>query len=436
MTDTSSAPFPQAPDPRRTQLRRMKIGAIALLVAMVSGFITSHAMGGQGAWAWVRAFCEAATVGALADWFAVVALFRRPMGLPIPHTAVIPANKERIADNLAAFVSKHFLDPETLLDKLRSVDPASRLGAWLSEPQQVALLSQGARKLALQMLDLLDEQAVRKIILDFVTRGLRRWDAAQGAGEVMGLLTRDGRHRQLLDAALERMSGYLGQEEVRARASDLLVKYARREWPRIIGTVDRISSVGGMADRLADRLAQALMQELQDILSTPEHPVRRNYEAWVADYIERLRTDPDVAAQVRAIQQRLIDEPRVQEYVRGLWDEIHAALRRDLSAEDSAMSRHLEGALRGLGHRLDTDGNLREAVNTHLLAAAGKLIQRLRVSATSHIARTVRNWDEKHLVDELELSVGRDLQYIRFNGTLVGGLIGLLLHAVVLLIHA
>jgi uncharacterized membrane-anchored protein YjiN (DUF445 family) len=191
-----------------------------------------------------------------------------------------------------------------------------------------------------------------------------------------------------------------------------------------------------MADRLADRLAQALMQELQDILATPEHPVRQNYEAWVADYIERLRTDPDVAEQVRAIQQRLIDEPRVQEYVRGLWDEIHAALRRDLSSEDSAMSRHLESALRGMGHRLDTDENLRDTVNTHILAAAEKLIQRLRASATSHISRTVRNWDEKHLVDELELSVGRDLQYIRFNGTLVGGLIGLVLHALVLLINA
>src|SRR5690606_16215644 len=156
---------------RRTQLRRMKIGAAALLVAMICGFITSHVMGGQGVWAWVRAFCEAATVGALADWFAVVALFRRPLGLHIPHKEIIPANKERIGDNLASFVSEHFLDPDTLLDKLRGLDPAKRLGVWLSEPQQVSLLSQGARKLALQMLDLLDEQAVRRVILNFVTNG-------------------------------------------------------------------------------------------------------------------------------------------------------------------------------------------------------------------------------------------------------------------------
>src|SRR5690606_30902962 len=242
MIEPSTASSPQTVDRRQTQLRRMKIGATGLLVAMICGLITSHVMGGQGGWAWVRAFCAAATVGALADWFAVVALSRRPMGLPLPHTAIIPANKDRIGDNLANFVSKHFLDPDTLLEKLKGLDPARRLGVWLSEPQQVSLLSQGARKLALQMLNLLDEQAVRQVILNFVTKGLRRWDAASGAGEVMGLLTRDGRHRRLLDAALERMSVYLGQEEVRTRASDLLVKYARKEWPRIVGTVDRISS--------------------------------------------------------------------------------------------------------------------------------------------------------------------------------------------------
>src|SRR5690554_3261565 len=150
-------------DPRRTALRRMKIAAAALLVAMISGFIVSHVMGGQGAWAWVRAFCEAATVGALADWFAVVALFRHPLGLPIPHTAIIPGNKERIGDNLAVFVRDHFLDPDTLLEKLKIFDPAARLGEWLSEPEQAKRVSEAARQIAVQVLDLLDETAVRKV---------------------------------------------------------------------------------------------------------------------------------------------------------------------------------------------------------------------------------------------------------------------------------
>jgi uncharacterized membrane-anchored protein YjiN (DUF445 family) len=231
-----------ASEARRTQLRRMKIAALALLVAMVCGFITSHVMGGQGAWAWVRAFCEAATVGALADWFAVVALFRRPMGLPIPHTAIIPSNKDRIGDNLAVFVRDHFLDPDTLMEKLRVFDPAARLARWLGRPRQARALSEGARNVALQTLDLLDDRAVRGVIQEFVVKNLRRWDAADTAGEVLGLLTRDGRHQELLDAALERLGGYLGDEDVKARASSLLVKFAKKEWPRIIAAVDVVKS--------------------------------------------------------------------------------------------------------------------------------------------------------------------------------------------------
>lgn len=443
MTDTPQSASPSAKafitrsalasQARRAQLRRMKIAALALLVAMISGFITSHVMGGQGAWAWVRAFCEAATVGALADWFAVVALFRRPMGLPIPHTAIIPSNKDRIGDNLAVFVRDHFLDPDTLMDKLRGFDPAARLSRWLARPKQAHALSDGARRVALQTLDLLDDSAVRGVIQEFVVKMLRRWDAAGTAGEVLGLLTRDGRHQELLDAAMERLGGYLGDEDVKERASALLVKFARKEWPRIIKAVDVIASVEGIADNLADRLARALVQELRDVLSEPDHPVRRDYEAWVLDYIARLRTDPALAAQVEAMKQRAIDHPKVQEYVQGLWDDIHAALRRDLSDEQSALAAHLENALLALARKLGEDPDLREAINGHVLGAARRLTGRLRIGVTEHISRTVKLWDERHLVEELELSVGRDLQYIRFNGTLVGGLIGVLLHAAVLL---
>ncbi|NGM86826.1 DUF445 domain-containing protein [Parapusillimonas sp. SGNA-6] len=421
------------PDPRRAALRRMKIAAAALLAAMVSGFIISHLMGGQGAWAWVRAFCEAATVGALADWFAVVALFRHPLGLPIPHTAIIPSNKERIGDNLAVFVRDHFLEPDILLEKLKIFDPATRLGEWLSEPEQSRRVSQAARELAVQVLDLLDETAVRKVIQGFVIDNLQRWDASRSAGDVLGLLTRDGRHQRLLDEALRRMAGYLEHDEVKDRASGLLLKHARKEWPRIIGAVGLVSSTDTMADKLAEKLARALINELHDVLSQPDHPVRQDYERWVIDYIRRLGTDADVAAQVEAMKQRLIAHPAVQEYVQNLWNEIHAALRRDLATPASAMARHLDKALQGIGKKLATDPALRDALNNHLLSGAQRLTETLRSGVTQHISRTVKNWDERHLVDELELSVGRDLQYIRFNGTLVGGLIGLILHGAVLL---
>ncbi len=409
----------------------MKLGALGLLAAALAGFALSHAMGGQGPWAWVRAFCEAAVVGALADWFAVVALFKRPLGLPIPHTAIIPSNKARLADNLAVFVRDHFLDPDALLQRLQVFDPASRLAAWLGEPAQARAVAGMARTWLAQALDLLDERAVRTAMQEFVVARLRAWDAGATAGEVMGLLTRDGRHHQLLDEALRRLAGYLDEEGVKARVSALMVKYARKEWPRIVRTLDLVKPVDGIADSLADKLARAMMDELHEVLSRPDHPMRRDYEAWVEAYIARLRDDQALRAQIDQIKSRLIDQPTVRDYVQGLWDEIHASLRRNLESEDSPLARHLEQSLLKLGGHLAANPGLRAAINEHVMAGARSLADRLRAGVTEHIAQTVKDWDERRLVDELELSVGRDLQYIRYNGTLVGGLIGVALHALV-----
>ncbi len=421
-------------DPRAAQLRRMKAIAAAMLLAMVSGFVLAHVMGGAGPWAWVSAFCEAATVGALADWFAVVALFRRPLGLPIPHTAVIPRSKERIGDSLAVFVRDHFLEPQTLLSRLEVFDPASRLGRWLSRPEQSRRLAGMARGWALQALDLLDERAVREGIQEFLLARVQSWNAAATAGEVLGLLTTDGRHQALLDEALRRLAAHLDEPGVKQRVSDLLVRHARREWPRLVGTVDWVRPVEGIADSLADRIAHALLEELDAILREPGHTLRRDYERWLQDYIVRLREDPALAARAEAIKQRLIDHPGVQDYVHGLWNQVRTALRQDLEREDGVLAAHLERSLGGLGHALGRDPALREAINQHLLGGAEKLAGRLRGEVTDYIAQTVKGWDERHLVRELELGVGRDLQYIRYNGTLVGGLIGLALHAVIVLL--
>ncbi|SPU50790.1 Predicted membrane protein [Bordetella trematum] len=366
----------------------------------------------------------------------MVALFRRPLGLPIPHTAIIPNSKDRIGDNLAAFVRDHFLDPDSLLERLRVFNPAGRLARWLAQPAQARALAQETRQLAVQAIDLLDETAVRGAIRQFLDDALQRWDAARTAGDVLALLTRDGRHQDLLNAALERLAGYLGQEDVKARASALLLRFARKEWPRIIATVDLVASVDNMAGNLADRLARALIDELREVLGQPEHPVRRDYEAWVMAYIERLRADPEVGETVQALKARWLADPQVQRYVQQLWEDVQGLLRRDLQREDSVLARHLETALGSLAQRLRRDERLRAALNAHILGAARRLSGRLRHGVTAHISRTVKQWDERHLVQELELAVGRDLQYVRFNGTLVGGLIGLALHAGVLLLSA
>ncbi|WP_411850503.1 DUF445 domain-containing protein [Stenotrophomonas sp. LGBM10] len=423
------------PDPRRGQLRRLKLIALAMLLAMLAGFVLSHWMGERGAWAWVGAFCEAAAVGALADWFAVVALFRRPLGLPIPHTAIIPHSKDRIADSLAVFVRDQFLEPQALLARLQVFDPASRLGSWLAEPARARMLADMARGWALQALDFLDEAAVRRSIQSFVIQQLRHWNAAATAGELLGLLTADNRHQRVLDEGLNRVGDWLGNEAVKQRASALIVRYIQREWPKLASTVNWVKPIDEIGDSLAERLAHAVLAELQQILAQPEHPLRRDYEIWLGEYIQRLRTDPALAARVEELKQQVIDHPAVQDYVQGLWARIHASLRDDLASEDSALAGHLRRSLAAVGQSLQDDPALREALNQHLMDGAERLTSRLREGVTQHIAQTVKGWDERHLVEQLELSVGRDLQFIRFNGTLVGGLIGLLLHALTVWLH-
>lgn len=421
-------------DPRRPALRRMRTLALSLLLAALGGLSLATAMGGEGAWGWAAAFCEAAAVGALADWFAVTALFRRPLGLPIPHTAIIPAGKARLADNLAEFVHRHFLEPQALLDRLALIDPAARLAQWLADPQRARAWAATARRWMAQGLDLLDEGAVRAALHGFLARAIKDWDAAQTAASVLALLTRDGRHQRLLNSALDMLGEYLARDEIRGQVSQLLAKHARREWPRLTTMTDAVGSTDAIAARLADKIAQALVEELREILTQEDHPVRRAYEARVLAYIDRLAEDPTVHAQANAIKDRLAERPELQDYAQQLWEEIHAALRHDLAREDSSVAQHLERAMLGLGKRLAQDASLRQAINEHVVGAAGRLADGLRDEITEHIARTVKQWDDRRLVDELELTVGKDLQYIRINGTLVGGLIGLALHALTLLV--
>ena len=419
-----------SPDPRASSLTRMKSVAASLLLVALCGLVFAHAMGGAGAWGWVRAFCEASAVGAIADWFAVVALFRYPLGLKIPHTAIIPQGKARIADGLAEFVRDNFLDPAMILARLAVFDPARRLGEWLTDPDRMRFWVRQGQGWALGLLETFDDKRLQKATLDLLVEQVRRWDAAPTAGNVLSLLTQNGRHHQLLDAGLQQLSEFLVQDDVKAKVSQLMLKHSRKEWPKIIGTLELVANVPDLADGLADKLSASMLAELREVLAQPEHPVRLRYEAWLKDFIERLRTDAKLIASVNEMKERAITDPAVQAYASSLWTDIKNLLRQDLAQENSTMARHIESGLREIGQRLASDNSLRDSVNEHLLTATGNLAEELREGITTHIAQTVKAWDDQQLVRELELNVGRDLQFIRINGTVVGGLIGLLLHAV------
>ena len=432
MPDTVTPSSPQAPappDPRAAQLKRWKRIALSLLLLALGGLALAHAMGGAGGWGWLRAFCEASAVGAIADWFAVVALFRHPLGLKIPHTAIIAQGKARIADGLAGFVRDNFLDPQTLLARLAVFDPARRLGEWLTDPQRLPFWVGQARRWALGLLESFDDQRLREATLALIAEQFRRWDAAPTAGDVLGLLTQNGRHHQLLDAGLLQLSKFLAQDEVKAQVSQLMLRHARREWPKIVATLEVVANVPNLADSLADRLSVSILDEVHDMLAQPDHPVRLRYEQWLKDFVQRLRNDPELAASVSQMKERAIADPAMQAFVASLWTDIRELLRRDLASEDSTLARYVERGLRAIGQKLADDDSLRGAINEHVLSAAAHLAGDLRAGITRHIAQTVKAWNDEQLVRELELSVGRDLQFIRINGTLVGGLIGLALHA-------
>lgn len=422
----SSAP----PDLRAADLRRMKLVALGCLLASLAGLAVSLVMGAQGPWAWLKAFCEAAAIGGLADWFAVVALFRHPLGLPIPHTALIPQGKHRIADSLAEFVRDNFLHPEVLLQKLEILNPAERLGQWLREPDNLAQVTGSVRAMAIEGISLLHEQAVRRAIGEFLVARALSWNATATAASVLDVLTKSGRHQDVLDGALSKLRDYLATPEVRMLVAARLVKFARAQWPKATSLVDTIANVGKMADSLSDKLALQLVEEVQTALSQPDHSVRRQFDDWIHEFIERLRQDPEFAREVNAMKDRVVQSDDVRAYLDGVWTEVRATIERDLQREDSVLMRHLDHSLAGLGDRLSRDPSLVEAINAHVLSAAGRMVGGMREGVTRHIASTVKSWDDRSLVRQIELSVGRDLQFIRLNGTLVGGVIGLLLYAV------
>jgi len=423
----------RAADPRVADLRRMKRVALGCLLASLAGLVVSLLMGAQGPWGWLKAFCEAAAIGGLADWFAVVALFRHPLGLPIPHTALIPQGKHRIADSLAEFVRDNFLHPEVLLQKLEILNPAERLGQWLREPANLAQVTGSVRAMAVEALSLLNEQAVRRAIGEFLVARALSWNATGTAASVLDVLTKSGRHQDVLDGALSRLRDYLSTTEVRALVAGRLVKFASTQWPKAIKLVDTIANVDKMADSLSDKLALQLVEEVQNALSQPDHSVRRQFDDWIREFIARLRQDPEFAREVNAMKDRVVQSDDVRAYLDGVWTEVRATIEQDLRRDDSVLMRHLDQSLAALGDRLSRDPSLVQAINEHVLSAAERMVGGMRDGVTRHIASTVKAWDDRSLVRQIELSVGRDLQFIRLNGTLVGGVIGLLLYAVTIL---
>jgi uncharacterized membrane-anchored protein YjiN (DUF445 family) len=415
----AEAPF-AAPDPgdaaRARAFRRMRRIATGLLVLMAVVFVAAS-LGVERfpALAYVRAFAEAAMVGACADWFAVTALFRQPFGLPIPHTGIIPRNKDRIGQSLGDFIADNFLTEAVLAEKLHRFEVARWGGDWLQRPQNA---ERTARRIALALpkaLAALPPGALRDLAGSAALATVRSAPAAPMASRLLDALWRDGRGERLIERGLEMASAYLAE-----RGEDIEAQVARQAPAWLPRWADRA---------IASRIGKGLLKALED-MRDPEHPWRAKLRETVETYIRRLAEDPDLQAEVETWKSRLLDDPTVRAQATDLWAAFEQGFHKALAAEPRAVAERLERTLVALGAWLSEDARAQGRLNEGARRLVRQVIAPRRHEIGLFVAQVVASWDTRSLTDKLELQVGKDLQYIRVNGTIVGGLVGLLIYAV------
>ncbi|WP_257214643.1 DUF445 domain-containing protein [Variovorax sp. 54] len=410
-----------AEDPSSAALQRMKRIALGLLCAAALLYAVASALHSQHpAWGYVAAFSEAAMVGAIADWFAVVALFRHPLGLPIPHTAIIPSNKDRIGAKLAGFICDNFLSTAQVLAKLRQFDAAGRIAEWLARPASGDRLGEWGVAATRYGLTAFDDERVRDFMGRAAAAGLAKIDLSRLTGQALDALTAGGRHQALLDDVLQQVAELLDGEEVQAHITEGIA--------REIKTL-RYVGLDQVAAKLATRkIVAAIARTLAELAAEPDHPMRKRFDHFVDDFVVRLKLDPEFQQRGEQIRAELIAHPALGDYLHGLWGELLGWLHDDLGRPDSTIRQRIATMAGALGQRLQNDAAIRAWINEQLEAAAPAAIERYREDIRRYIEERVGEWNAHEMTDELERHIGRDLQFIRINGTLVGGLVGLLIH--------
>jgi uncharacterized membrane-anchored protein YjiN (DUF445 family) len=398
----------------------MKLWATGLLIAMAVLFLAARLFEPvHPAIGFLKAFAEAAMVGGLADWFAVTALFRHPLGLPIPHTAIIPRNKDRIGDTLAQFLKDNFLTPAVVARRMRRLDVAGAAGRFLADPDHggAGRLRDGASRLLADILDSLDDQRLGGMVKGAIADRLRSLDAAPLIGQALEAAMKEGRHVPLLDGILNRASLILASNEQMIR--DMVHERS-----------GRILRWTGLDEDVADAIIKGLNKLFYDMADDPGHPLRQRVDEMIAELGQNLQKDKQMQARVADLKAEIIENPAMQKWIGGLWDQGRTALLKAARDPDRVMAGKLGEMLRQLGGSLQNDQGLRETINRFSRRAAVGATANYGDNIVKLVSETVRSWDVQKVTDRVENAVGRDLQYIRINGTVVGGLVGLLLHTV------
>lgn len=398
--------------------RRMRLVATGMLVVMAVLFLAARAtVHLHPAIGFVQAFAEAAMVGGLADWFAVTALFRHPLGLPIPHTAIIPRNKDRIGDTLAVFLRDNFLTPAVVARRMQRLDIAAAAGRFLASPSGGdGRLREGASRLAADLLEALDQERLGGMVKGAIAQRLRAMNLAPLIGQAIEAAMRDGRHAPVMD-------GIVHWADRTLDANDHLIRQMVHD------RSGKILRWTGLDENLANAIIDGLRKLLADMAADPGHSLRLKAEEGMAKLATDLQSDPEMQARVARLRDEIVDNPAMQKWIDGLWEQARAGLLRAVRDPGKAMAGRLGEALKQLGGTLQDDARLRLLINRFMRRAAVGATATYGGSIVTLVSETVRGWDAGTVTSRLEHAVGRDLQYIRVNGTLVGGLVGLAIHA-------
>ena len=397
------------------RLQAMKWRATGLLVVMAVAFVVVTVLGDTTGWTgYLQAAVAASLVGGIADWFAVTAVFRHPLGLPIPHTAVIVERKDKFGETLGAFVQENFLSPDTMSARLREARVAERLGGWLADRAHAEVVAGHAADVAVELADTLRDEDVQDALHDQVRRSLENVPLAPLVGKALLAATEGGRHQELLDAGLREAGRFLveNREALRARFE------AETPW-WVPSAIDQ---------RVFERLLEGVSDFFERINTDPDHDVRRRFDAWMTEVAERLEHSPEYRARGEQLKHELLDHPELRRWLGSLWCDAKAALRSQAADADSELRARLTDAIVAIGRRLDGDPVLAGKVDDLVEWGIRYVGEHFHAEIAGLVSGTLARWDAEETSRKLELLLGPDLQFIRINGTVVGGLVGLAIH--------
>jgi uncharacterized membrane-anchored protein YjiN (DUF445 family) len=414
------------------ELNKAKTHALLLLLGATAVFVVTVFLPRSG---WVdalKAISEAALVGGLADWFAVTALFTRiptPFPFITAHTAIIPNNKNKIADNLGVFIQDKFLDVPSIVALIKKHDPAQKMADWLATPAHATQLGRYVAQLLAGVLDFVEDARIQKFIRQALQAVFDKIDLSKSMGVILGQLTQNGRHQELLDGGIAQLVKLLQEPETSRFISQKIIEWLKRRHP----LKEKILPSEWLGEHGATLMANALQELLAVVAKDPAHQLRANFDGVVQRLLVRLASDPAFLEKGDEIKRYLQNDPQVNGYIHALWGELRCWLKTDLSSSTSVLQRHMTAAGQWVGRTLAQDTALRDALNRHLEEAARQMAPDFAQYLTRHISDTVKHWDATDMSRQIELNIGKDLQAIRINGTLVGGLIGGLLYGFSLL---